>query len=74
MQTTTTDYRIPPARLLPPVNQLDNECYSPQRSYEAGYTDGRWFSGVRRPGANRGLDANYDMGFALGCMDRAELD
>jgi hypothetical protein len=60
--------------LTVPQAQADNPCYRADRAYEQGYTDGRWFGSTRRPGAKRGADPNYDLGFAVGTLDRLELD
>lgn len=59
-----------------PTHQRDNPFYSADRARLHGYEDGRWQSGHRRPGigAAGGNDANYDIGFALGVLDRFELD
>lgn len=60
--------------LTTPPDQQDNPCYSPQTAYDQGYTDGRYFSGTRRPGALLYRDRNYDFGLAQGTLDRLELD
>ena len=74
---TDTDYSTPPSSIVlqRPYKQYGNDCYDMRRAYEMGYTDGRYYpvSG-RRPGAKRGVDANYDAGFAMGLLDRIEID
>lgn len=65
---------VPVHLLVVPPQQVGNDCYTTWRAWDHGYTDGRFFNGRRRPGATRGRDLNYDLGFAAGILDRIELD